>query len=336
MNRRLGMFLLALWPALGSASETVTVQPFSEIAIFLDRQAAASVASLNGGILAAEVSARVVAAPALPGQTVAAGELLVQLDDAEYQINLSSAEARLSVAEAALDMAKIRAERARRLAPEQFVSEDQLLEAETNLRLAEAEKAAALAERARAELLLARTRITAPFAGVVTQRLVSLGTLAAPGTPLLELLASKGLEVNAMIPPAQAEGLKQAESVVFESGEREWAVQLARLAPVVDPASRAQQARLVFSGEGAPPGTEGRIRWTDPRRALPGDYVVQRNQRLGVLLLSSQRGEAEFLPLPGADAGRPYLAHQLDADTLLIAEGRRRLQPGDAVAVSQP
>ena len=32
---------------------------------------------------------------------------------------------------AGLDMARLRAERARRLAPEQFVSEDQLLEAET-------------------------------------------------------------------------------------------------------------------------------------------------------------------------------------------------------------
>lgn len=336
MKKWRGVFLLAVWPAMVGAVEPVTVKPFAEIAIYLDRQAAASVTSLNEGVLSAEVSARVAETPVLPGQTVAAGELLVQLDDTEYRIGLSSAEARLSLADAALDMARIRAERARRLAPEQFVSEDQLLEAETNLRLADAERAAALADRARAELLLSRTRVAAPFAGVITQRLVSVGALAVPGTPLVELSANDGLEVSAMIPPAHVAGLKAADDLVFESAGREWPVQLARLSPVVDPVSRAHMARLIFSDDAAPSGSEGRIRWTDPRPALPGDYVTQRGGELGVLLLNADAGQAAFLPLPGADAGRPYLTDRLDADAPVIVDGRRRVQPGTAVEVVSP
>jgi RND family efflux transporter MFP subunit len=304
------------------------------VAILLDRQAAATAASLDEVVLAAEISARVIELSALPGQTVEAGQTMIELDDAEYRIGLASAQARLNVAEASLEMARIRAERARRLAPEQFVSEDQLLEAETNLRRAEAERAATQSDLQRAQLMLERTRITAPFAGVVTRRLVSPGTLAAPGTPMLELVATTGIEISAMIPPDQVDGLMRAESIVFESEGQQWPVRLDRVTPVIDPGSRGREARLVFSEASAPSGSEGRLRWTDPRPALPGDFVLQRDGVLGVMLLGEDGSQVVFRPLPGADAGRPHQPIGLAPDTLLIDQGRRRVRPGEQVDVS--
>jgi RND family efflux transporter MFP subunit len=318
---------------LAPAAEQVTVRPFSEVAIYLEHQTAATAASLDNTVLAAEISARVTRLAALPGQAVAAGDLLVELDGSEYQIGLESARARLQTSEAALDMAQIRAERARRLAPDNFVSEDQLLEAETNLRLARAERSAAQAEVRRAELLLARTRITAPFAGAVTERMVSPGTLAGPGTALLSLVAIDGLEVSAMVPPAQVAGLLDARQVVFESEGQQWPVRLARMAPVIDPLSRGREARLVFIDEAPPSGAQGRLRWTDARPALPKDFIVQRNGQLGVLWLQDNSAEVRFHPLPGADAGRPFRPQDLALDALLIDQGRRQLQPGDRVDV---
>lgn len=331
MKNCVGTLLLSLLPLLAAAAEPVTVRPFSDVAILLDRQAAATAASLDEVVLAAEISARVIGLRALPGQTVEAGQTLVELDDAEFRIGLASAQARLNVAEASLEMARIRAERARRLAPDSFVSEDQLLEAETNLNRAEAERAAAQSDVQRAELLLARTRIAAPFAGAVTRRLVSPGTLAAPGTPLLELVAITGIEVSAMIPPDQVDGLTAADTVAFESEGQRWPVRLARVTPVIDPGSRGREARLVFIEASAPSGSEGRLRWTDPRPALPGDFVLQRDGALGVLLLDEDTSEAVFRPLPGADAGRPHQPSDLAPDALLIDQGRRRVQPGERV-----
>ncbi|TVS10463.1 MAG: efflux RND transporter periplasmic adaptor subunit [Wenzhouxiangella sp.] len=322
---------LALAPLLATAAESVTVRPFSDVAIFLDRQAAATAESLDEVTLAAEISARVAELRALPGQTVEAGELLVRLEEREYRIGVDSAGARLAMAEAALDMARIRAERARRLAPDRFVSEDQLLEAETNLRLAEADRAAARSDLDRAELMLSRTRIEAPFTAAVTRKLVSPGTLAAPGTPLLELIASADIEVRAMIPPDQVDGLEAADSLTFQSGSRSWPLRLERVAPVISRGSRGREARLVFVDDPAPAGSEGRLRWTDPKPALPGDFVQLRDGVLGVLILDEDGTHAAFHELPGADAGRPYLPPDLAADTLLIDEGRRRVGPGDRV-----
>lgn len=327
---------LCFLPGLLWSQQPVSVRPFSEIAIFLDRQAAATVESLDRAELSAEVSARVRVVHALPGQRVGADELLVTLEDAEYRIGVDSARARLEIAEARLDLARIRAERARRLKSDDYVSDDELLQAETDLRLAEAEVGAAVADKEQAELLLTRTQVHAPFEGVVTKRRVSPGALAAPGTPLMALVAIGGLEVTAMVPPDQVAGLKQADAVAFESDGQDWPVRLARLAPVIDADSRAQEARLVFVGQAPPSGAEGRIRWTDPRPALAGNFVVQRNGELGVLILDAGRSEAAFLPLPGADAGRPYRADELALDTLIIDEGRRRVQPGDRIEASVP
>ncbi len=321
--------MLAFLPAFGA--EPVTVVTYADIAVYLDRQAAARVESLDEARLSAQVSATVKRIPVRPGQMVAAGELLLELDPADYQIQANAARARLEAADAALDMARLRVERARRLAPQNFVSEDQLLEAETRYRQAQAEHEGARQELSAAELALDRTRIKAPFSAVVTDRLIGVGALAAPGTPLLELVSVDELEVVAGVSPELADGLARAEPVRFESGGRSEAVQILRLAAVITRGGRNRQARLGFVDASLPAGSEGRIRWTDPRPALPAQYIVQRDDRLGVMLLADDK-TVDFLTLPEADSGRPHLL-DLPGDTQLIDDGRRRVSPGQRVRI---
>lgn len=316
----------------GVASEQVTLVRYSDVAVFLDRQVSARVESLDESILSAEVSARVMAIEVRPGQYVESGQRLVVLDDRSFAIERDSARARLEVAEAELEMARLRAERARRLAPEKFVSEDQLLEAETRLRQAIAEVEVARQTLAASELVLERSVIEAPFSGVVTHRLISQGALASPGTPLLELVGMEAIEIVAGIVPDQVGGLRQAGQVEFVAGARQWPVALARISEVVSRGSRTMQARFEFSDAGAPPGREGRIVWTDPRPALPADYILQRDGRLGVLVLDEDGQSVAFIALPDADAGRPFPV-DLPADTLLIDAGRQRVGPGATVRV---
>ncbi len=324
-------FLLVLACLPASGAEPVTVVTYDDIAVYLERQAAARVESLDEARLSAQVSATVKRIPVRPGQTVAAGELLLELDPADYRIQVNAAQARLEAADANHDMARHRVERARRLAPQNFVSEDQLLEAETRYRQAQAEHEAARQELNGAELALERTLVKAPFAAVVTERLIGVGALASPGTPLLELVAVDELEVVAGVSPELADGLASAESVRFESGGRSEAVELLRMAPVVTRGGRNRQARLGFVATSLPAGSEGRIRWTDPRPALPAQYIVQRDGQLGLMLLAEDES-AEFLPLPEADSGRPHLL-DLPGDTLLIDDGRRRVSPGQRVPI---
>lgn len=332
MKRWLLALTLIFVATHGNASGQVSVIRYSDVAVFLDRQVSARVESLDESILSAEISALVMAIEVRPGQYVESGQRLVLLDDRSFVIERDSARARLEVAEAELEMARLRAVRARLLAPEKFVSEDQLLEAETRLRQATAEVEAARQTLAASELLLERSVIKAPFSGVVTNRLISRGALASPGTPLLELVGMEAIEIVAGIAPEQVDGLRQAGQVGFIAGARRWPVELARISQVVSRGSRTMQARFGFSEAGASPGREGRVVWTDPRPALPADYILQRDGRLGVLVLDEDGRSVDFITLPDADAGRPFLI-DLPADTPLIDAGRQRVGPGDMVRV---
>lgn len=322
---------------LANDAKSVSVTTYRAIALHLEHQAAARVESLNEAVLSAEVTARVIEIPVRVGQRVAEGEILVRLDPDSFRIQRDQSRARLEGASAALDMARLRAERARRLAPEQFVSEDQLLEAETRLRQATADRTAAQADLELAELLLSRSDIVSPFDGVVSQRLIGVGALATAGSTLLELVATDRLEISAGLAPSLADGLEAADAIEFVSNGRRLAVRLARLAPIISRANRQQEARLEFVDQAAVPGSEGRIEWRDPRPAMPADFIVQRNGQLGVLVLEGDpvpgtTQQVGWIALPDADAGRPVRV-DLDLDVMLIDQGRQRVRPGQSVRV---
>ncbi len=322
---------------LADQREVVSVTSYRSIALNLGHQAAARVEGLNEAVLAAEITARVIEIPVRVGQRVTLGEILVRLDPDSFRIQRDQSQARLDSAIAALEMARLRAERARRLAPEQFVSEDQLLEAETRLRQATADRTAAAADLEHAELLLSRSDILSPFDGVVSQRLIGLGALAMPGTALLELIATDQLEISAGLAPDLADGIQAADNIEFVSNNRRFAVRLVRLAPLISRANRQQEARLEFVDRATVPGSEGRIEWRDPRPAIPADFIVQRAGQLGVLVLEDEPVQGSthqvgWIELPNADAGRP-LRIDLDPDLMLIDGGRQRVRPGQSVRV---
>jgi len=322
---------------LESTVESVTVVRFENVALAQQRETSASVESLDQAVIAAEVAARIIDIPVKVGETVEAGRVLVRLEKSDYQLGLDAAQAGLELASAGQDMARLRAERARRLAPDQFVSEDQLLEAETRLRQTQAERALAEVELRRAELLLSRTEITSPYDAVIQAQLTGSGALAVPGTPLLELVATNRLEITSGIATGLIDGLVQAEQMEFRNEDDRYAINLLRISPLVSPGARQREARFEFIDARPAPGSQGTVAWTDPRPVLPADFVVLRGDQLGVLTVDADRvvgstAEVRFLALPKADAGRPVPV-DLAPDTLLLAEGRRRVQPGDTVSI---
>jgi RND family efflux transporter MFP subunit len=80
---------------------------------------------------------------------------------------------------------------------------------------AQAGVAAARGGVAEASAMREYGQIRAPFAGVVTQRLVDPGALAAPGTPLITVQQTGTLRVTALVPPSVALGLRRGADVTL-------------------------------------------------------------------------------------------------------------------------
>lgn len=299
-----------------------TSKPLRDIAVYPEFRAPAQVVPLDEANLAAEVSAVVTAMPALQGSSVAKGALLVSLDERQYRIDLDRAQAQLQVVQSRAKLAEAQYRQSESLAQKNFISPDGLRIKRTELEVQQSELASAKANVAAARLALDKTRIRAPFAGVVRERQASVGDLAAPGTPLLVLAATGNTEVRARVPAIQLEALRQAGAWALVAGNSRQALELKRVSPLVDKAGQTRE--VIFSTrDQVPPGVAGEVRWQTKVPHLPPDYVQQRQGKPGVFLVSD--GKPVFHVLPEAQAGRP-VPLPLDPGALVVDGGRQALE----------
>ena len=88
-----------------------------------------------------------------------------------------------------------------------------IAQAQGQLRAARAQTAAADAGVSSARTQLASTRVVAPFAGVVEERLAEAGELAAPGQPVVRLVGAGNVKVTAGVPERYAGDIEAGTTV---------------------------------------------------------------------------------------------------------------------------
>ena len=320
------VILLAAPAAQGQVR--VEVAPLSDVVVPREHRVPAEVLPLNDSLLSAEVNAVVREIGADVGARVAAGDLLIALEETDFELQLRAAEASLAAARSRLAEAEAKRDRAARLGDSQYVSEDELLTRETAVAVSQADIRNAEARVAIARRDLEKCRIVAPFDGVVQERRAQVGAYVTVGSPLLRLVQTDRLELAAEIPVGLGAGLAEAANAEFHSQGARWPVRLSRLSEVVATERRARLARFEFTGAAPAPGRSGQVVWASARGQLPARLVSRRDGVLGVFLFRD--GRAVFTALPQAEEGRP-VSVELPVDSLIIMQGQDRLQDGDAV-----
>ncbi len=233
-------------------------------------------------VLNAEVAGRVVERNAEPGQSVEQGELLLRLDEGDYRDALLRAEAQLAQEQAALERDRRLLELARenrklqarevkrlqRLGSESLSSASRRDEAHQRLLQLQAEEArldyavstaaARLslrqAELDRAERDLARSAISAPFAGTVNELLVDVGDHVAKNQQVASLIALDELDFYAELPGNTPTALSLGQSIAIEVDgvSHQGTVRSLQRAP--DRTTHTLAMRIRVAGEGLMPG----------------------------------------------------------------------------------
>ena len=222
-----------------------------------------------------QVAGRVVEVhPALvPGGTFRAGEPLVVIDPADYELALRRAEAAVARARVALELAEADAAVARaeweRTHPDQEPPSPLVVRA-PQVEQARADLAAARADLEAARLALERTRIAMPFDGRVIEKAVDVGQYVAPGQPVGTVYRLAPMEVPVplldrelrwfRLPGAEAEVTAE-----FAGAPRRWRGRVVRTEGRVDPATRMVGVVV----EVPRPVSDG----PEPVRLLPGAFV---------------------------------------------------------------
>ncbi len=195
--------------------------------------------------LRAEVAGKVLSISVEQGQKVGRGAQIMRLDATAITDQATSARATIMAAQSNLDLAQTNEQRMSRLAAAGAVAQSQLDAARTQTAAARGQLAQARAGLAGAQKQVGNTTIQAPFAGVVSERTVSVGDIVQPGTALATVIDPSSLRLEASIPAAQLSRVKIGDAVSFTVtgyGDRTFTGKISRINPAADPATR--QVRL--------------------------------------------------------------------------------------------
>lgn len=220
--------------------------------------------------LSAQVSGKVlkVGKNFLEGAYFEQGELLVQLEQADYEFAIARAKAQVAAAEQRLAEERGRNLQAKREWRELGSKEANALFLRLpQLKSAEAALDAAKADLAAAELALERTTIRAPFAGRLERKQVDVGQFLGAGSSVATIHAADTFEVRLPLSDSQwsSLGLSVAGhdipehpvtlSAQFGTEQRHWQAVIRRFEAALDPQSRIVQAIAevrLDNGDGTP------------------------------------------------------------------------------------
>src|ERR1700688_1257906 len=146
--------------------------------------------------MAPEVAGRIVKLPAGDNQLVHKGDVLFEIDPADYRIALESAQAQAQRDAAALDYDRANEGRQATLESEGWVSKNIFQQSASAMHQLEAAVAVDKAAIAKAELDLSRVVVRSPVNGYVTNLLAQLGDYANVGQRLISLVDSDSFWID--------------------------------------------------------------------------------------------------------------------------------------------
>jgi len=270
-------------------------------------EALGTVRAKTTAAVAPQVMGRLTGVAVSEGSVVAAGALLATIDDTTARAQLASAEGAVAEAEAAREEVEgsiSQAEAAKVLAEKTFDRFRKLLEGkvvtrqefdEVEMRRTVAVKDLERAQRKKAQLtakiaqtkgqaaaaraMLAWTRVTAPFAGVIVEKRADTGSMAVPGVPLFVLEDPRRHRIEASVSEAYLPLLGKGTPVrvVLDADPaKPFTVAVTEVVPTIDPASRTFTVKADLPSGRARSGQSAKVRFAAgrgtvlavPKRAL--------------------------------------------------------------------
>ena len=292
----------------------------------------------------AQIAGSVLEAFAEPGQPVRRGQLLARLDATSLTDALSSARAAVTNAQNNLHVAEREAERQRVLVQAGAVAERNIETSGQNVVSAQAALSQARAQLANAQKQLGHTRVTAPFSGVVSAKMVSGGDVVQPGTELYTVVDPSLLELEASIQAEELAGLSVGAPVEFTVtgyGGRTFRGAVTRINPIADPATRQVRiyAEIPNAGNELVSGlfAQGRIaNQSHEGLTLPSRAIDRRMARPAVLRVRGGKVERIEVELGLVDerAQRIEIRRGVQPGDVVLMGGAQEIPPGTPVKLA--
>lgn len=275
-------------------------------------------------LVAAKIMATVERVTFTIGQSVATGDILVELRADEIA-------ARVEQAEAALAQLERNYERDKGLLAQSATTAEAVRTLEDKIRLAKAE----LAE---ARTMEGYQLIRAPFNGTVTSKKVRRGDLATPGMVLLSIEGSGELEIQVQVPDSLS-ALPYGTIVAIEADGQKLESRLAEWSPAADPASRTRLVKLVLAADSpVRSGQYVRVGWPAGETTslwLPAEALSNYGQMERVFLVEEDSLRLRIIKTGIREGGWIQVLAGLEPGDRVVLSPGNRLKDGQPAEVIQ-
>jgi HlyD family secretion protein len=312
-------------------------------------------------VVSAKIQGRLAELKVEEGSRVREGQLLARLESADYQAQVSRANAQLERARADLAENERQLRQAERLTRESIMARDQLEAVQSRVRIAEAGVSQARADLAYAQAALRDTRILAPFTGTVVKKMAEVGESVAPIPPGVNLSTSSGaivaladletLEVEADVAESNVARLgpeQPAEVTVEAFPDRRYRAVLRQVIPTADRTKATVQVKVTIldKDQNLKPEMSAKVTFLDrpqpkvegsapeaPVVVVPADAVVTREGKPVVFEIVEGKARQRAVATGPPRQGHVVVSQGLRGTETLVARPPEELRDGDAVKV---
>ncbi|MDX1829482.1 MAG: efflux RND transporter periplasmic adaptor subunit [Lutibacter sp.] len=266
------------------------------------------------------------------GQQVAAGQVLVQLDDSTIKRNIDELNTQLS-------LAKTTFERQKRLWDQKIGSEIQFLQAKTQKESLE-NNIAILKSQAK------KMKIIAPFNGVIDEIFPKTGELTSPQTPVVRLINLDKMYVEAEVSEKYISSIKKGTEAIiqFENNATQITSTVNQVANYIDPNNRSFKVKIYInnSDKKLKPNLIANLRLNDftSKNALTiPSNIIQEDQEGNSFVFKIEENNNQFKAIKTIiKSGLSYnnrtnIESGLAANDLIINKGSRGVKNNQSITV---
>lgn len=334
----IGMVPAAAMAQPGAQAAPVTVESARRDTFSAAVWVSGTVISRNDSRISAETDGRLTWVAEV-GTNIAFGEPIATIDDADLRLDLADSQAQLESLEAQRRYQTANLERLQRLASNNNASVNEIDQAQSTLEMTEQAIRRAEVAIDQIERRIVQTRVVAPFAGVVVERLVQVGEFVNRGTQVARLVDTENREIRARAPLSLAPYLREGLEVSIEHRDNESLSPVSRIIPVGDERSRMFEVRITAENPEWVVGSPVRVALPngDPREllAIPRDALVLRGSEVFVLRVNQENTVEKVTVNTGIGLGSLIeVIGDLSEGDRVVTRGAERLQPGQAVVIN--
>lgn len=282
------------------------------------------------------------------GQRVQAGQVLAQLDAADYQLAANAAQAQVHAARTQRDLAAADLKRYAELKAQNFISGAELERREAALKSAQASLDQAMAQNQGQVNQKDYTSLRADKAGVVVAVEAEPGQVLGAGTPVVRVAYDGPRDVVVALPEHQLAGVQVGSRAVVRlwAADQERQGTVREVAAAADPATRTFAIKLALDGGAAdvPLGATAYVRWAKPTGPvaamasplkLPTSALWAKGQASAVWVYdaASSTVKAQPVVVSTADGNQAVIASGLKGGEQVVVAGVHVLAEGQKVTV---